>query len=129
MEKNQKQLSIYCLGGPWLSTEWLSLMGSKYIEHMDFVPVLVTSPDSAQVIVWDGILTPKSSRTMLSLLENLGSQKVLLLTGEAETSLQGSPFIKLNRGDLPHVVLSPSRVLPEEILESLQECRKRLGHV
>ncbi len=129
MEKNQNQLAIYCLGGPWLSTEWTSLMGSKYQNHMDFVPVLVNSPELAQVIVWDGVLTPKSSGTITGLLENLGKEKILLLTGEAETSFSAHPFVKLNRSDLPAVVLSPSRVLPEEILEALQECRKRLGHV
>ncbi len=119
---------IYCLGGPWLATEWVSLMGSKYREHMDFSPVLVNSPDRAQVIVWDGVLTPKSSGAIAQIFETLGKEKVLLLTGEAETSLQHHPFVKLSR-DLPHVVLSPSRVLPEEILEALQECRKRLTHV
>ena len=44
MEKNT--LKIFCLGGPLLSTEWASIMGHKYREHMNFVPVLVSSPDS-----------------------------------------------------------------------------------
>ncbi len=127
MEKNT--LNIYCLGGPLLSTEWASIMGDKYREHLNFEPVLVASPDEAQVIVWDGVMTPKSHTTISELIDRVGEKTVFLLTGEATTLLQDHPFIRFNTRKLSSVFLPPSKVLPEEILESLQECRKMVGHV
>ncbi len=127
MEKNT--LNIYCLGGPLLSTEWASIMGDKYREHLSFEPVLVASPDEAQVIVWDGLTTPKSHNTITDLLDRVGEKTVFLLTGEAATLFQDHPFIRFNTRNLASVFLPPSKVLPEEILESLELCRIRSGHV
>ncbi|MES2529154.1 MAG: hypothetical protein V4598_18860 [Bdellovibrionota bacterium] len=127
MEKNT--LNIYCLGGPLLSTEWTSIMGDKYREHLNFEPVLVASPDEAQIIVWDGVMTPKSHHSITKLIDRVGDKTVFLLTGEATTLLQDHPFIRFNTRKLSSVFLPPSKVLPEEILESLQECRKLAGHV
>ncbi len=127
MEKNT--LNIYCLGGPLLSTEWTSIMGDKYREHLSFEPVLVANPDLAQVIVWDGVMTPKSQNPITELLDRVGEKTVFLLTGEAATLFQDHPFIRLNTRNLPSVFLPPSKVLPEEILESLESCRKLGGHV
>lgn len=127
MEKNT--LKIFCLGGPLLSTEWASIMGHKYREHMNFVPVLVSSPEEAEVIVWDGVMTPKSQRTLQELLDKTNDKTVFLMTGEATTFLHDHPFVRMNQRELTSVYLPPSRVLPEEILDALDECRKKAGHV
>lgn len=127
MEKTS--LNIYCLGGPLLSTEWSSIMGDKYRAHMNFEPVLVNSPEAAQVIVWDGVLTPKSTPLIGKLIDQVTDKTVFLITGEALTLFRDHPFVKFNSRDLPAVYLPPSRVLPEELMEALDECRKRAGHV
>ncbi|MFL5785142.1 MAG: hypothetical protein ACJ76H_11055 [Bacteriovoracaceae bacterium] len=127
MEK--ASLNVYCLGGPLLSTEWAGLMGDKYREHMSFTPVLVATPEEAQVIVWDGVTTPKSQRLIQDLLNSVSDKVIFRLTGEAPTFFQDHPFVRLNRREISSVHLPPSRVLPEEILEALEECRQKAGHV
>ncbi len=127
MESNT--LSLYCLGGPQLSTEWQSLMGDKYRTHLDFEPVLVCSPENAQVIIWDGVITPKSSTILLELFEKLSEKTVFLITGEAQTFLADHPFVRFSSLMARAVHLPPSRVLPEELLDALSECRKRLVNV
>jgi Ni,Fe-hydrogenase III small subunit len=127
MEKTA--LNIYCLGGPLLSTEWASIMGDKYREHLSFEPVLVATPDEAQVIVWDGVVTPKSHQAINELLDRVSEKTVFLLTGEASTLFLDHPFLQMNSRKLLSVFLPPSKVLPEEILESLELCRSRSGHV
>ncbi len=127
MEKTS--LNIYCLGGPLLSTEWASIMGDKYRNHMSFEPALVSSPDLAQVVVWDGVLTPKSTPIIQEFLDRLSDKTVLLITGEASTLFHDHPFVKLQSKINDAVFLPPSRVLPEEILEALDECRRKGTHV
>jgi hypothetical protein len=127
MEKTK--LKIFCLSGPLLSTEWASIMGDKYQHHMNFEPVLVGNISDAQVIVWDGVLTPKSGPVFSQLLDDIHEQVVFLITGEAATLYHDHPFVKLSDRMNGAVHLSPSRTLPEEILEALDECQKRLTHV
>jgi hypothetical protein len=127
MEKSN--LNIYCLGGPFLSTEWPSIMGDKYRDHMNFRPVIVSSPEEAQVVVWDGVLTPKSSALINDFLEGLSEKTVLLITGEAATLFSDHPYVKLQTKMKDAVHLPPSRVLPEEILEVLDECHRKVTHV
>lgn len=127
MEK--KPLTIYRLGGPLLSTEWSSIMGDKYRGHLSFEPVLVNSPETAQIIVWDGVITPKSAPHINLLLDTVSEKTIFLITGEASTFLRDHPFVKLSSKNLSAVFLPPSRVLPEELLEALDECRKKAGHV
>ncbi len=127
MDKNP--LPIYCLGGPLVSTEWSSILGDKYRSLMNFDPILVNTPEAAQVIVWDGVLTPKSAPIIGHLIDSLSDKAVFLITGEAPTLFRDHPFVKFNSRNIPAVYLPPSRVLPEELLEALDECRKRAGHV
>lgn len=127
MEKNT--LTIYCLGGPFLTTEWASIMGDKYRTHLSFRPVLVATPGEAKVIVWDGVMTPKSHLTITEMINQVGEKTVFLLTGEAATLFQNHPFVRLNTRKLSSVFLPPSKVLPEEILEALELCRSRSGNV
>lgn len=127
MEKST--FKIYCLGGPLLSTEWNSIMGDKYREHLNFEPVLVSTPDEAQVIVWDGVITPKSQVMISELIDRVSEKTVFLLTGEAATLFQDHPFVRLNTRKLQSVFLPPSKVLPEELLESLELCRSRSVNV
>lgn len=127
MEKNT--LTVYRLGGPLLSTEWSSLMGDKYRGHMDFETVLVQTPEEARVIVWDGVLTPKSAPLINDVMAKANPNTVFLITGEAQTLFQDHPFVKLGARPEATVFLPPSRTLPEDLLEALEECRKRMAHV
>ena len=122
MEKNT--LNVYCLGGPMLSTEWASIMGDKYRAHFDFEPVIVQTPETANVIVWDGVMTPKSTPVINDILSQIKDDVVFLITGEGRTFFQDHPFVKLADVSASVVFLPPSRVLPEELLEGLDQCRK-----
>lgn len=121
-------LNIYLLSGPALSTEWPGIMGDKFRTHGEFTPVLVTSPEKAQVVVWDGVLTPKFAGVFTDFLASLRKGAVFLVTGEAGTLLENHPFVKLSGVERPCVFLPPSQTLPEEILEALSECRRKIPH-
>lgn len=122
-------LKYYCLGGPHLSTEWASILSDKYRDYKGLSPVMVSRPEDAEIIVWDGILTPKSSPHIKELIAKASPGTVMLITGEASTFHRDHPFVRISDVDFPAVFLPPSRVLPEELLEALDECRKRKAHV
>lgn len=122
-------LKFYCLGGPLAATEWWSITGDKYRDYKGLHPVMVPSPEEAEVIIWDGVMTPKSASPINELLTRLSSKAVFLITGEAATFHRDHPFVRIDHRDLPAVFLPPSRVLPEELLDALEECRKRRDHV
>lgn len=126
---NTGTLKFYCLGGPHSSTEWWSITGDKYRDYKGLNPVMVTAPEEAEIIIWDGIISPKSAAHINELLDNIAGSVVFLMTGEAATFHRDYPVVKINNRDLPAVFLPPSRVLPEELLEALDECRKRRNHV
>src|SRR6478672_6970869 len=105
-------LNIFCLGGPLLSTEWASIMSDKYRAHMAFEPVIVQTPADANIVVWDGILTPKSTPIIGEFLKNLSDKTVLLITGEGKTLFIDHPFVKFQDRVRDAVFLPPSRNLP-----------------
>lgn len=104
-------------------------MGDKYRSHMYFETVIVQTPEEAKVIVWDGVLTPKSAPVINDVIDRADKNSVFLITGEGQTLFQDHPFVKLSGRTDAAVFLPPSRSLPEDLLEALEECRKRLNHV
>ena len=54
---------------------------------------------------------------------------ILLITGEGKTLFTDHPFVRFQERVKDAVFLPPSRNLPEEILEALEECRMKVTHV
>jgi Ni,Fe-hydrogenase III small subunit len=130
MEKKTELLKIYLFSGPLLSTEWLSLLGDKYVHALKFTWEYVKNPDEADIIVWDGVISPKLSLYADKIVARLEVGKVLLLTGEARTLYENHPFVKLLKlNQLRYVEVPGWSVLPEELLLALTTCHQKLGYV
>ncbi len=130
MEIKTQPLKIYLFSGPLLSTEWPSLLGDKYVHALKFSWEFVNVPEEADVIVWDGVISPKLSIYADRVMSRLQVGKVLLLTGEARTLYENHPFVKLLQLDqLRYVEVPGWSVLPEELLEAMTSCYQKLGYV
>lgn len=130
MKKEQKTtLYIYLLNQPVLRTEWYSLLGSKYRHAFTFPWEITDSLEKANVVAWDGILTPKLSERMDELNETLKC-KVLLFVGEPWTLYRNNPDVKIvDCEQYDCVRLNNWTILPEELLTALENCYQKLNHV
>lgn len=130
MKKNNTELTIFALSQPLWSTEWASLRGDKFRNALPFPVRFVSNIEEAQVIAWNGMLTPKSSSALKPLIEKLNHGSILLLMGERRTLLEGHPFVKFANSSKWRVVELPGwSVLPEEMLKSIHECWELISHV
>jgi len=120
-------LKIFCLSHPLFDTEWLSLLGDKYQGALEFDFTIVDDISEAQVVVWDGIITPKNTFYLKPVLEKIRASKILLLQGELRTLFVGHPFVKMvNLENMKYVELPGLTVLPEELLSALEQCHQKL---
>jgi Ni,Fe-hydrogenase III small subunit len=125
-----QKLRVYLLSHPISHTEWWSLLGDKYRHLLPFEWEIVDSPVDAQVLVWDGILAPKSGHRLRDLFDNLAGEKVLLLQGEATTLLADHPYVQVFEIGARNVVKLPGwGVLPEDLIQALSRCQEMVGHV
>ena len=130
MKEETKVLKIFHLSHPLITTEWLSVLGDKYQKSLAFNWSIVTDLKEADVVVWDGVITPKLSPMIQPLMEEFKQNKILLLVGEALTSLRQHPMVKLaSIDDLRYVEISGWSILPEEILAALEACNQKVTHV
>lgn len=129
--KNEVQpLRIYNFSHPLMKTEWLSLAGDKYNGVLSFPWEIVSDYATADVVVWDGVISPKMSEAVTRLLEDLKNTKVLLLMGESMSSLRDHKIVKLVELDqIRYVELPGWSVLPEDILGAIEQCHQKLKHV
>lgn len=107
------------------SLEWESLFGDKFREASDFALLEVFTPDEADVIVWDGILNPKSQEVIEVLRPVLDRGIPLILTGERRAFYEESVIAEAvpSQSWKTHV-LPPWGSLPEELLLSLSQVMK-----
>lgn len=130
MNKQKPKMTLFCLSQPVVDTEWASLLGDKFSQAMPFELSLSTELGTAQVIAWNGLLTPKSIDVYEMVLSKLRDGAVLLLLGEARTLFQGHPFVKFADTTNFKVVELPSwAILPEELLNGLELCWEKIKHV
>jgi hypothetical protein len=128
-QKNKPVLKIYCFSQPLLMTEWRSLLSDKFNLALPFDVELTDQPTMANVIAWDGVVSPKFERFQ-SRMQELLSNKTLLLMGEAQTLLAQHPIATLfSNADFRTVRLPGWSVLPEELMAALVECYQAGGHV
>lgn len=124
-----KSLKIYNFSHPLVKTEWMSILGDKYRDALPFSWEIVDDHTSADVIVWDGVIGPKS-KAINSVLEELKKAKILLLMGEGMTSLKSHPLVNLiDLDQIKYVEVSGWSILPEDILSALETCYQKFSHV
>lgn len=129
--KNEVQpLKIFNLSQPFMKTEWLSLLGDKYRDTLSFPWEIVSDYESAEVVVWDGVISPKRAESINRVLEDLKNNKVLLLMGESMISLRDHKIVSLvDLDQIRYVELPGWTVLPEDILGAIELCHQKLKHV
>ena len=130
MKKNEISLKVFFLSQPLLHTEWISLLGDKYYHSLTFKLEVTKDLASAQVIAWDGVITPKNATYMKEVIQSLSDKKVLLIQGEASTLLKTHPIVsQINLESHSYVELPGWSALPEEMIAALEICRQKVGHV
>jgi hypothetical protein len=126
----QIPLKIYILSHSLMKTEFLALLGDKYRAALPEGAMLVNRPDEANVIGWDGLLTPKLKPDLLNFIEANKDQKIFLILGSyleltATHASKGGIY-----PDESQIVSIPrAHPLPEELLAALIECHKKINHV
>jgi hypothetical protein len=130
MKEKVAPLKIYNFSHPLMTTEWLSIQSDKFSRTLPFEWEMVTDYASAEIVVWDGVITPKNSEMTSMMFKDFKDSKVLLLLGESMTLLRNHPIVRmLNPEGLRYVEVSSWNILPEEILSALEMCREKLKNV
>jgi len=126
----KESLAIYQVSHPFMMTESFSLLGDKYLHALPFSLNYVDKIDEADVIIWDGVITPKNHVLAEMILEEMKKTKVLLLLNESMTLLKNHPIIKMfDPINLNYVELTGWDTLPEEFLGALELCHQKLRNV
>lgn len=123
-------MKVFHLSHPFEDTEWLSLSGDKYASALSFPLEETTTAQEADVVLWDGVMTPRTQAHVYSVLHSLSDRQILLLLGEARTLLEHSPFVKLFESRSVRIAeLCGWSILPEQILSVLDKCQHALAEV
>ena len=116
-------MKVFHLSHPFEDTEWLSLSGDKYANALPFKIEDTLTIGEADVVFWDGVMTPRTQGHIYSVLRSLNERQILVLIGEARTLLSDSPFVKLFESKSIRVAeLCGWNILPEQILSVLEKC-------
>ncbi len=130
MKEQIEPLRIYNFSHPLMMTEIFSIAGDKFANALSFNWEMTTNYEIANVVLWDGIITPKNQVFVDKILKDIKSGKILLLIGESMTLLMNHPGLKILKPEnLNYVELTGWNILPEEILSALEVCHKKLKYV
>lgn len=130
MKQTTTVTKVFNFSHPLMTTEMLSLLGDKYANCLPFLWEISNDYDQSDIVLWDGIMTPKNNEVVEKILNDVKSGKVLLLLGDSQTLHKNRPGIKiLNTENLNIVELSGWSILPEELLAAIENCYKKLKHV
>lgn len=130
MKEKIRLLKIFNFSHPLMNTEVLSLLGDKYRETLPFQLELSSDYNSSDVILWDGVMTPRNHKIVEKILRDVKTGKVLLLIGESLTLFKDHALVRsLSTENLNCVELPGWNLLPEEILMALETCYKKSKHV
>lgn len=123
-------LAIYQVSHPFMMTESFSLLGDKYLHALSFSVIFVDKMEEADVIIWDGVITPKNHVLAERILEEMKKTKVLLLLNDSMTLLKNHRIVKMfDPINLNYVELTGWSVVPEEFLSALKLCHQKLINV
>lgn len=123
-------IKVFCLSQTSRNLEWAPLLSHKYKDALDFNLELSSNLEDSQIIVWDGLITPKSEEIFNRVIKKLKSpDATLFYSGEERTLFSDHPYTK--RYDLKDTRLEilPARPLPEEILFALDTFWKKRANV
>lgn len=129
MKEKQRTLRIFNFSNPLSNTEILSVLGDKFKNALPFKWEFISDYKSADVIMWDGVITPKNKYYVEKIISD-SNQKIILLVGESVTLLKESPVARLVEMDRSNIVeLFGWTLIPEEILAAFQTCYQKLNYV
>ncbi len=130
MKEPQQPLRLFSFSHLLHATEIRSLTGDKYGRALPFAWELTTDYDAADVVLWDGVITARNRSAVARILADARGSKVLLLIGESATLFQNNALVELVDPVAINAVELPGwNVLPEDILEALAKCHKRVNRV
>lgn len=130
MKDKQTPLRIYSFSHPLMLTEWLSILGNKYLETLPFAWEITNDYKNSDVVIWDGVITSKNRGLIETMLPDFKASKILLLMGESMTLFRDHPAVKfVDTSELKFVEVSGWSILPEEILSALETCYQKLKNV
>ncbi len=130
MKEKPTPLKIFNFSHPLIHTEWMTLMGDKYHRTLSFEWEMVNDIESAAIVTWDGIVTPRNRELVEKMLTQLSGNKILLLIGESMTLLKNHPVVQsFETHELKIIEVPGWSLLPEEILGALETCHQKLNHV
>lgn len=129
MKDQKKNIRLYNFSHPLMETEVLSVLTDKYRSILPFECVEVYDLDQADIVLWDGVLTPKNQTRVEKMMETINSGRVLFVLGESQTLFKDHPIVKfVDPSGLNFVELPGWSLLPEDLLQGLNECYKKLNH-
>lgn len=130
MNKKHTTLKLFNFSHPLMNTEMYSLIGDKYSGTLPFTFEFVDDINESDVILWDGLITSKNKNVAEIILSLIGPDRILLLIGESLTLFRDHPLVRFIDNKNLHLMELPGwNVLPEEILQKLEECFKKLKNV
>ena len=130
MKDKVSPIKIYNFSHPLMNTEFYSVISDKFSRALPFSWEITNDYSSSDVVVWDGVITPKNASLIRSMIEDFKTTKILLLMGESMTLLKNHPIVQMvNLEGLKVVEVPGWNILPEEILSAIELCRERMTHV
>jgi hypothetical protein len=130
MKEQRKNYKIFCLANSIMSTELLSLKGSKYDKALSFDFEFSPHLNDCSIIAWDGIISSRMNIEIKRVIEFLRNGKILLLLGESYSLFKNSSSVELMPLENLNIVeLTGWTVLPEDLLDALEKCHQKLSHV
>jgi hypothetical protein len=130
MKETKQTLKIFILSSPVVATEIFALSGDKYKNALPFRWEMTSDFTSAQIVIWDGVITLRNQAVMRSIISKMTAGKVLLFLNGSSTFLRENPTAKVMELDkVPLVEVKGRNILPEELISALEACQKKLSYV
>lgn len=128
MKSPKKLLRIFNFSHPLMVTESLALLGDKYVSALPFKISAVNNIQDSDIVLWDGVLTPKNKKMVNRMMESLSPSRLLIIMGESYTLLDENEVVKVYE-TREEKISSGWSLLPEDLLNVLLDCHKKLQNV
>lgn len=129
--KKATPLRIFSFTHSLVETEFPCLLGDKFVHALSIPWEMTSSISEANVIAWDGIITPKNNSYVQKIKTLLEEGRILLLLPNQWTIFNASSPVKIfdTREVQGIVELNGAGPVPEEILMGLKTCYEKINHV
>lgn len=130
MKEKNKRLSLFNFTSSIKDTEIFTLLGDKYFRALPFELEFSSHYEKADVIIWDGIETPKNKKYVERILDDVTRGKCLIVTGASYTlKNEGMALQNLDSKKYRYFELPGWNILPEQLLKALEDCHQKARHV